>query len=269
MRLGVLAHALALGAEHDADTLRAHHLRQRLGDVAGQADPPEPRLGDLVEGAGEIDDADPGHRLQRARRGARDGARFGGRVAVLGDEAERAERRRRAQDRADVVRIGDLVEHDQRARVVLALREEVGEPHVLERLDLGDDALVRGIGGDELSQVGDVGVGHRDLGGHVELRGGLPGQPQLAHGTLGIGERGGDRVAAPEARALRGAERGAVAAALHARAPGRGWEKVMASAAMPGPRPAQARQHVVDTRHALRHERASPDRAPLDRWPSG
>ena len=37
----------------------------------------------------------------------------GGRMAVLGDDPDRPERRRRAQDRADIMRVGDLVEDQQ------------------------------------------------------------------------------------------------------------------------------------------------------------
>ena len=36
-----------------------------------------------------------------------------GRMAVLQDHAARAEGRRRAEDGPDILRVGDLVEHDQ------------------------------------------------------------------------------------------------------------------------------------------------------------
>jgi hypothetical protein len=39
----------------------AHHFGQRAFGVAGEADPPEARLGDLLERAGQIDHAHPRH----------------------------------------------------------------------------------------------------------------------------------------------------------------------------------------------------------------
>ena len=141
---------------------------ERFGErglrLAGQADPPEARLGDLVERAGEVDHAHPGHGLERAAGGLGERAGFGRRVAVLGDDAERVERGGRAQDRADIVRIGDLVEHQQRP-AVLGLVEQVGEQHIGQLLDLGDDALVRRVARHQPAEVGDVGVGDREWRG--------------------------------------------------------------------------------------------------------
>jgi hypothetical protein len=59
-------------------------------------------------------------------------------VPVLRDDAERIESGGRAQDRADVVRIGNLVEHNERALVILALDQQIGEPHFVERLHFCD-----------------------------------------------------------------------------------------------------------------------------------
>ena len=47
-------------------------------------------------------------------------------MAVLGDDAERVEGCGRAQDCADIVRVGDLVEHQQRP-LVLRPVEQIGE----------------------------------------------------------------------------------------------------------------------------------------------
>ena len=89
---------------------------------------------------------------------------FRRRVPVLGDQAERVEGRRRAQDRADIVRIGDLVEHDQ-GPPVLGPVEQIGEQDVVEPLDLGDHALVRRVARHQPAEIGDVGIGDRDRGG--------------------------------------------------------------------------------------------------------
>ena len=69
-------------------------------------------------------------RLPRALRAPLPRPPRGGRTARSSEmktEQERAahghERRRRTQDRADIVRIGDLVEHQQRAAILLALLE--------------------------------------------------------------------------------------------------------------------------------------------------
>ena len=50
MRLGVLAHALAFGAEHQGDTGRPQILGESQVRSRGKTDPPEARRGDVVEG---------------------------------------------------------------------------------------------------------------------------------------------------------------------------------------------------------------------------
>ena len=74
-------------------------------------------------------------------------------MAVLGDDSDRSERRGRAQDRADIVRIGDLVEHQQNGALA-APRQEFVEPDVLERLDLDHHALVRRVVRHQPAEVG-------------------------------------------------------------------------------------------------------------------
>jgi hypothetical protein len=97
-------------AEYDREALRPHRIAQRLRRVAGQADAPEARLRHLVQRAGEVDDTDPRHGLERAGCRAGHRAAFRRGVAILRDEAERVEGSGRAQDRAQIVRVGDLVE---------------------------------------------------------------------------------------------------------------------------------------------------------------
>ena len=123
----------------------------------------------------------------------------------------------RAQHRTDIVRVGDLVEDDERpraSRVDLVL-EEVAEVDFLERIDLDHEALVRGIARDESRQVGDVGVADRNHRRQVELAQRFARAPDAFYGALGVGERGENGVASPEtdglaalARALRAAVTG-------------------------------------------------------------
>ena len=61
--------------------------------------------------------------------------RSGRRVAVLGDDFDRAERRRRAKDCTDIMRIGYLVE-DKKDRAFAGPSDQLVEPRILERLDL-------------------------------------------------------------------------------------------------------------------------------------
>src|SRR5689334_6220554 len=58
MRLDIVADPLPFGAEHQGDPGRAERVgKLRLG-LSGKGDSPEAGLGDLVEGAGEVHDAD-------------------------------------------------------------------------------------------------------------------------------------------------------------------------------------------------------------------
>ena len=202
MCLRVLAQALSFRAEHDRQALLPHRLRQRPWGMAGQADAPEARLADLVQRAREIDDAHPGHRLQRAGGRARDGAGLGWRVSVLRHQPERVEGRGRAHDRAQIVRIGHLVEDHERSRVVAALLEEVGAPQLLQRLHLRHQSPMRRVGRDQAAGVGHVGIDHRQHRRQLQRGQRLARAPELPHGALRVGERGGNRVPAPEARPL-------------------------------------------------------------------
>ena len=138
-----------------------------------------------------------GTRLERAAGGLGERPGFGRRVPVLGDDAERVERRRRAQDRADIVGVGDMVEHEQRPPV-RRLVEQVGEQHVGQPLDLGDQALVRRIARHQPAEIGDVGEGDGNAPVDLERGRRFAGRPDADDLALGIGERRGDGVAPPE-----------------------------------------------------------------------
>src|SRR3546814_19844778 len=70
-------------------------------------------------------------------------------------------RRRRAQDRAYIVRICHLIEHDQRALVVAAPVEQIAEPDVLERFDFADVPLMRRVARPQPLHVCYVGLLYR------------------------------------------------------------------------------------------------------------
>ncbi len=162
------------------------------------------RLGDFLERARQVDDPHPRHDFERARRRARDDAAFGWAVAVLRDDRRRIERRRRAQHRADIVRIGDLVEDNERT---LALRihlflQQVAEMDILERVDLDHQPLMRRVARDESREVGDVRIADRNHRRQVELAQCLARAPDALDVAFGVGERGENGVAAPETDGL-------------------------------------------------------------------
>ena len=98
-----------------------------VGAAGVQADRPDAGRLQRDQRAGDVDRAQQRDGLQRTGRGLGERAGLLGRVAVLGDHRRHAERRGRAQDGADVARVGDLVEHDQRAGAVQRLLQ-AGRP---------------------------------------------------------------------------------------------------------------------------------------------
>ena len=190
------------GTEHQRDPRRSERILELRLRFAGQADPPEAGVANFLERAGEVDDPRPRHALERPGRGFGQRPAFGRGVAVLRDDSDRPERRGRAQDRADIMRIGDLVEHQQ-DRAIAGLAEHVAKPDVLQRLDLDDHALMRRVVRDQPAEVGDVGQGDRDfLRETHEIRrvARCPGAQDLA---LRIVERRGDGMLSPQSRAVR------------------------------------------------------------------
>ena len=122
-------------------------------------------------------------------------------MAVLRDDADRPERRRRAQDRTHVVRIGHLIE-DQKHRPFRRVRQKLVEPGVLQRLDFDHHALVRGVRRNEATEVRRLGDGHRDVLRELHELRRLACRPGAQHLAVGIVERRRNRVLAPEARAV-------------------------------------------------------------------
>ena len=82
-------------------------------------------------------------------------------MAVLRDQRGGAERGGRAQDSADVVRVGHLVEYHHRpARVGVEYFVEV---QLIERLALEHQALMRRVACDQAREVGNLGEFEREV----------------------------------------------------------------------------------------------------------
>ncbi len=97
-------------------------------------------------------------------------------MTVLGDDPDRAERGRRAQDRADIMRVGDLVEHQQDGASG-GLAQQAVEPDIVERLDLDHHALVRRIVGNQPAKIGRLGERY----GHIRRKLHEPAASRVVH----------------------------------------------------------------------------------------
>ena len=117
-----LAQALALGAEHERDGPRQRLVFDQVLGRAVEAERDAALLLQLGEGARKVLHQRDGNELERAGGGLRQRAVERRAVAARHDQAGGAEHGGRAQDGADVVRVGDLVEHDERARLRRARR---------------------------------------------------------------------------------------------------------------------------------------------------
>src|SRR6478672_13301648 len=96
--------ARTLRTEDQRNSRRSERLLQVTARVPSKPNPPEAGVPDLLQGAGEVDDPCPGHALKGSRCGLGQRAALRRRMPILGDNADRSERRRRAQDRTDIVR---------------------------------------------------------------------------------------------------------------------------------------------------------------------
>ena len=159
---------------------------ERFASFLGEADARERALAEFGQGAGEIRHEDDGNNVERAAR------RFGQRaserraVPVMQHETNRPEGRSRAQDRADILRVCDLIEHDEQT-----LSSDVVEIERRKILDLDHRALMDRIASDQpvegLRQRGlnlQTALGEQGL----EPVRGVFRQMQLADFTLRVGE---------------------------------------------------------------------------------
>ena len=122
-------------------------------------------------------------------------------MAVLGNDPDRPERGGGAQNRADVMRIGDLIEDQQHGTLSRAAQDFV-EPDLLERFGFDHHALVGSIARNQPAEVGDVGECHRNLLGKLHRRGRIARRPCAQDLPPRIVERGCNGVTAPEARTV-------------------------------------------------------------------
>jgi hypothetical protein len=126
------------------DVLVEASAPQRLFSGGLGSDRPVASSLQLFERTREVGDARDLRVRGRASRRLRDDARDGRRAIFRDDDAIGTERVRGADDRAEVHRILNAIEHDDQARATVHLRrsEDLLERRVVELPHLGDDALV-------------------------------------------------------------------------------------------------------------------------------
>src|SRR4051794_5287372 len=154
---------LALGP--DDEHKRAFGELERVEvELAASVQPGEhePFGGALLQRPHEVGGASDRKPRERARAGLPRGRRDTDRPPLGQHQPVRTERRRRAGDRAQVVRVGDAVERDEQRRLGLLERpsQQVVDLHVVERPDLQHHALVRGATGEPV-ELGAPGLEHR------------------------------------------------------------------------------------------------------------
>ena len=170
------------------------------GAVGRQPDAAEARLGQLVEGAGEVRGLDDRHPIERTRGRLRARTAELGRAVPRQDDPGDAHGCGAAQDGAEIARVVHLVEGQEQARLG-KIADDVGQGQGRQRADLECQALVRGIGRKAACQT--TGVDRlegepRPPAVGLDRRECLRGGEKAKAGALGIGEGGGHRVAAPQ-----------------------------------------------------------------------
>ena len=129
--------------------------------------------------------------LERARGGLGERPGLGRGVASRGDDRAGAEDLGRAQDGADVVRVGDAVEQQhQRCRVPRGA--DLGDRAPVERIDLERRALVHRLRverGGEAARIGDLGRHAGGGDGVAQPLGGIQGQDQAVADPGGVEQR--------------------------------------------------------------------------------
>ena len=141
------------GAQHPGERPRQVGVEQVFGAAGLGAGQPHAAILELAQRPGKIGDGDDRHRVRRAR-GRLGDRRIDADRAVLGhDHRVRAERVGAAQARAQVVRIGHAVEHQQQRRLVETFEHVVERAVRQRRVDFGDDALVPVAAGDRIEPL--------------------------------------------------------------------------------------------------------------------
>ena len=148
-----------------------------LGRVGVEAKAPKSQFFQNDKRARDVDDAGERHRFQSTRGGLGERAGPLRRMTVLDDDGTHRKSRRRAQYRADVMRIGHLIEHEHDLRPVCALRHAAagrGKIDRRQRRCLQHDALMHGalrqqggevLAGDDLGRLKQGAGGERERAG--------------------------------------------------------------------------------------------------------
>jgi hypothetical protein len=155
-----LAHAVAFGAQHQGDRAFQIHLVQRLRRIVAGADDPDVALLQFVERARQVGHHEVRHGLGRAAGHLGHGGVDAGGMVLRGNHGMGAGAIGHAQAGAEVVRVGDAVEHQQQRRLAtgLHLLEQVVERrHLRHRLHPRRHALVP-VAATELGQAHAVGL---------------------------------------------------------------------------------------------------------------
>ena len=135
-----LAQAFALGAKHQGEGEGQCRGLERLGSFLGKSDPEESCLAKLSQALRQIPNQNNGHDIERAARRLGERAGEGGRMPLRQHDARRPEGSGGAQYGADILRVGDLVEHEQDALGAYIVEFDRGQG-----LGLEHDALVHGV----------------------------------------------------------------------------------------------------------------------------
>src|SRR5690606_17503603 len=144
--LGKPAQTFAFGPEDQGDVRQVGgDVVQRAFGLAVQADAPVAEIGNVVQGAGQIGDTDQRHLFQGAGGGLGQSRIGFGTGAVGDDDGAGVERGGRAQNRSDIMRVGNPVE--QQDDVAPPLDRFAGgvEIRLGQGVDQNGDALMHGL----------------------------------------------------------------------------------------------------------------------------
>jgi len=210
-----LAQALALGAHDQGDIAAKIRLADRQIGRAVEPQPPIAQFGQFVQRPAEVGDPDPRQNFQRAGGGFGERARFRRRMPFGTDDGAGAEGGGGADDRADIMGIGHLVEDQRQMRFVPADPAAVRKVSRRQGPGQQGDPLMNAVirqqvfehfGGDNFRFEGRL---YR--GDPADLRAILPeaslGQQQAAHGPFPVGEGGDHRMMAKEPQIVRAGRR--------------------------------------------------------------
>ena len=111
-------------------------------------------------------------------------------MPILRHDPKRIKGRSRAQNRAHIVRIGHLIENEERPVVPRPFGEQITQPHFLKRFNLKHQALVRRVPRDHPAQISNVGIDDLQILGDNDLAHLFARAPQLAERAIGVVHRG-------------------------------------------------------------------------------